>query len=118
MNGNVEIDKKVTIYIPRIFMSAIVHAEFLYGARNSQRVEENTSRVSDAARVFDLVPFTESEAPFYAELRFGLYSQGRVVGDADMMIAATALAHNATLVTHNVKDFDHIEGLQLEDWLA
>jgi tRNA(fMet)-specific endonuclease VapC len=36
----------------------------------------------------------------------------------DALIAAIALANNAVLVTHNVKHFEHIEGLRLEDWLA
>ena len=37
---------------------------------------------------------------------------------ADLMIAATALVHDLTLVTHNVKDYQNIPDLQIVDWLA
>jgi predicted nucleic acid-binding protein len=37
---------------------------------------------------------------------------------ADLMIASVALVHDLTLVTHNTKDFRHIPGLRLEDWIA
>jgi tRNA(fMet)-specific endonuclease VapC len=36
----------------------------------------------------------------------------------DLMIASVALTHNLTLVTHNTADYQHIPGLQLDDWLT
>lgn len=44
--------------------------------------------------------------------------QGMPVGEPDVMIAAVALVHGLTLVTHNTVDFQHIPGLRLDDWLA
>ncbi|MCC7474350.1 MAG: type II toxin-antitoxin system VapC family toxin [Pirellulales bacterium] len=46
-----------------------------------------------------------------------LLRQGIVVSQPDLMIAATALVHDLTLVTHNTRDFQHVPGLRLEDWL-
>jgi tRNA(fMet)-specific endonuclease VapC len=43
--------------------------------------------------------------------------QGITVGEPDVMIAAVALVHNLTLVTHNTADFQRIPGLRLDDWL-
>lgn len=55
--------------------------------------------------------------------RFGaerakLFDQGLVVGELDLLHAATALVHNLTLVTHNTKDYQNIPNLVLADWLA
>ena len=43
-------------------------------------------------------------------------AKGDLIGDRDMMIAATAIAHNATLVTNNVKDFRRIPNFSYESW--
>jgi predicted nucleic acid-binding protein len=45
-----------------------------------------------------------------------LLNSGHPVDAVDMQIAATALVHNLTLVTHNTKDFQHIPSLRLDDW--
>ena len=47
-----------------------------------------------------------------------LLNMGRPVEAVDVQIAATAIVHDLTLVTHNTKDFQHIAGLRLDDWLA
>jgi tRNA(fMet)-specific endonuclease VapC len=44
-------------------------------------------------------------------------AMGIVVPQVDLLLAATAIAHNLTLVTHNTRDFEKIPGLRLEDWL-
>jgi tRNA(fMet)-specific endonuclease VapC len=46
-----------------------------------------------------------------------LLQQGIQVATADLMIAAVALVHNLTLVTHNTADYQTIPGLRLDDWL-
>ena len=51
-----------------------------------------------------------------SNLRADLERKGTVIGPNDMMIAATAMAHHATLVTHNMKEFKRVKGLKLVDW--
>jgi tRNA(fMet)-specific endonuclease VapC len=53
----------------------------------------------------------------FGKIRGALLRQGIQVATADMMIAAVALVHNLTLVTHNTADFQKIPGLRLDDWL-
>lgn len=53
----------------------------------------------------------------FGRLRATLLDQGRPTPEIDLLIAATALVHDLTLVTHNVRDFSHIEVLRLADWL-
>ena len=52
-------------------------------------------------------------AELYAELR----ARGQLIEDADLLIAAMALVHDMTLVTHNMAHFARITGLQVDDWL-
>jgi tRNA(fMet)-specific endonuclease VapC len=71
----------------------------------------------------DLLPqvavlFFEHEcAVEYGKTRAHLLNMGRPMDSIDLAIAATALAHNLTLVTHNTQDFLHVPGLRLDDWL-
>jgi tRNA(fMet)-specific endonuclease VapC len=55
----------------------------------------------------------ERAAELYAELR----ARGQLIEDADLLIAAVALVHDMTLVTHNTAHFTRITGLQVDDWL-
>ena len=53
----------------------------------------------------------------FGELRATMLSQGIVVNPVDLMIAAVAITRDATLITHNIKHFEVIPGLRIEDWL-
>jgi tRNA(fMet)-specific endonuclease VapC len=51
-------------------------------------------------------------------MRVALARAGKPIGPYDTLIAATALEHGLTLVTHNTREFRRVEGLAVEDWLA
>jgi predicted nucleic acid-binding protein len=53
----------------------------------------------------------------YGELNSQLLDRGLPPPGMDLLIAATALVHNLTLVTHNTQDFVNIDGLTMVDWL-
>jgi tRNA(fMet)-specific endonuclease VapC len=54
----------------------------------------------------------------FGVIRAGLLDRGRPVPATDLLIAATALVHDLTLVTHNVQHFAEVPGLRLADWLT
>ncbi len=62
--------------------------------------------------------FDDECAERYAEIRVRLEKAGTLIGPNDLLIAAIARVHGATLVTHNVREFSRVEGLRLEDWEA
>lgn len=66
--------------------------------------------------LFASLPFDDEAAAVYARIRGDLTSRGVLIGGNDMMIAATALAHGLTLVTHNTGEFSRIPRLMIEDW--
>jgi tRNA(fMet)-specific endonuclease VapC len=65
-------------------------------------------------RTVSVVPLTRSVLRRFARLRGELRHQGQLIGDPDILIAATALQQGLTLVTRNRKDFDRFPGLALQ----
>jgi tRNA(fMet)-specific endonuclease VapC len=95
---------------------AIVKAELYLGAYKSQR-RESTLTVLDAFLApLRILPFGDEESVVYARVRAELESEGKPVGPNDLLIASTALARGAVLVTRNTGEFRRIRGLQWEDW--
>jgi predicted nucleic acid-binding protein len=52
------------------------------------------------------------------ELRADMLDRGKPIATVDLLIAATAITHDLTVVTHNVKHFADVPGLRVQDWLA
>lgn len=95
---------------------SIVKAELLVGANKSKNPEEMRFRVETLLLPFEILPFDEKCAVHYANIRAILESQGLTIGPNDYLIAATALAYSAILVTNNVKEFSRVPGITLESW--
>jgi tRNA(fMet)-specific endonuclease VapC len=100
--------------------TSITLGELMYGAH---RVPDRTAVL--LRRIDELIPsqlpvlpFDESAARRYGSLRAALEVAGTLIGDADMRIAAIALAHGLTVVTANVRHLGRVPGLGVEDWLA
>jgi len=104
-------------YTPELlFISAISKAELVFGAYNSERVAENLNELEDFLAPFSIVPFDNLSVTEYGRARAHLRRMGTPVGPNDMLIAATAISHNLTLITANTSEFARIPGLRLENW--
>ena len=117
-NGDTQVAARLKLLLPEVAISSLVLAELLYGARASARATENLERVRQFLAIVPVVDFDESSAEAYSQIRLALRRKGRPTGEVDALIASVAVAHGATLVTHNTKHFEQIEGLALEDWLV
>lgn len=98
-----------------LMLSSVVRAELLYGARHSKQVAANLRRLEVLFGAMRSVPFDDAAANHYGLVRAQLASKGRL-GPNDLMIAATALAHDATLVTRNDSEFSRVVGLRVVSW--
>ena len=65
---------------------------------------------------FTSLPFDDACVSAYGRIRAQLEQAGRPMGPNDLMIAAIAVTHGLTLVTHNTREFERIVGLSLTDW--
>lgn len=99
-----------------IALCSVVKAELLFGARNSRRVAENLQTLAKFFAPLESLPFDDRSAEHYGAIRAELTRQGALIGANDLLIAAIARAHDATLVTHNVEEFSRVVGLQIVDW--
>ena len=99
-----------------VHVSSVVKAELFHGARRSSRIAENLSLLRRFLQPFISLPFDDRCAEHYGQIRSDLEREGRLIGPNDLMIAATARAHDLILVTHNSAEFARVPGLPLEDW--
>jgi tRNA(fMet)-specific endonuclease VapC len=74
--------------------------------------------IADLLNDVQVLDFDHACAEEFGKVRGSLLQRGISVPTADLMIAAVALVHNLTLVTHNTADFQNIPGLRLDDWLT
>lgn len=65
---------------------------------------------------FISLPFDDFAANTFGIIRSQLEIRGMPIGAYDLQIAAIALANNLILVTHNTRELERVQGLQLEDW--
>jgi tRNA(fMet)-specific endonuclease VapC len=116
LNGDKSILKRIRVEIDEIGLSTLVVAELDYGAKVSQRSEDNLEKLYRLLEIIQVVPFDIEGAKIFGTIKSKLRSLGKPTGEVDALIAATAMAHEATLVTTNKKHFENIEGLKIEVW--
>jgi tRNA(fMet)-specific endonuclease VapC len=97
-------------------ISAVTLGELVFGAEHSQQVERNLADVEAMAARLEVLPFDSKAAFHFGQIRAALYRAGQPIGPYDMMIAGQARANGLILVTNNVKEFERVPGLLLEDW--
>lgn len=118
LNGNRSVADRLRSLIPDVAISVLVLAELLFGANISARADENKSKINRLLALTPPIPFDHACAVAYADLKVELRRIGRPTGEVDALIAATAIANGATLVTHNRRHFENIPHLVLDDWLG
>jgi tRNA(fMet)-specific endonuclease VapC len=98
-------------------VSAITVAELEFGARQSDRPDDELRAMHKVLSPFDRVDFDAIQAPArYGDVRHDLEAVGQPIGAMDLLIAAHALSLQATLVTNNTAHFARVGGLPVENW--
>lgn len=100
-----------------IILSSITVSELVYGAYKSQFVEKNLKAIEHFLVPFDVAEYDYKAAFEYGKIRATLEKQGQPIGSLDMLIAAHAKSLDITLVTNNLKEFERVEALKLENWV-
>jgi len=110
------------IGLENCYISELTLMELFYGAAKGNLVYRGRNRQNVLLlenHVFkNRILTIRSAFEIYADEKARLKSLGQPIGDIDMLIAASALAHKMILVTHNVKHFERIQELTIEDWVS
>ena len=108
------LDKVEAVGADHCFVTEITIAELFYGAAKSGRPEQFND-VEYILQSFDLKPLLPS-LRLYGENKALLEDKGQMIGEFDLLIGSCAVHNNLVMVTSNLKHFDHIPNIKLEDW--
>ncbi|KKI97990.1 twitching motility protein PilT [Prochlorothrix hollandica PCC 9006 = CALU 1027] len=118
-HGDSELLRRFSVRPPSDFkLCSIVKSELYYGAYKSRNFSQNLLKLERFFQEFESLSLDDKAAQLAGNIRSHLSKLGTPIGPNDLLIAAIALAHNLTLITHNTREFDRVNGLQYEDWEA
>jgi len=99
----------------RFTISIITRYEILRGLKAKQ-AEQQAARFEDFCARNTVLPITDDVVLRAAEIYADLYKRGALIGDADILIAASALVNGFAIVTNNVEHFRRVKTLQVVNW--
>ena len=99
-----------------IAIPALVLYELEVGIAKSSSSDSRRAELGRVTEVVSILPFGRKEAQVAAAVRADLEQIGKPIGPLDTLIAGTALANHATLVTHNTSEFGRVPNLEVVDW--
>lgn len=97
-------------------VSVITLGELIYGAHKSQHPQRRMITVNHIRNIFPIIELDQGIIEVFGDIKAKQEKKGECLADMDLLIAATALYMNMTLVTNNIKHFSKIDGLSLENW--
>ncbi|WP_457673327.1 type II toxin-antitoxin system tRNA(fMet)-specific endonuclease VapC [Thiolapillus sp.] len=101
----------------RLCISTVTLGELYFGAEKSAKPEQNLEVIEGFAARLEVLPFEAGDAAHFGQLRAELAIQGTPIGPYDAMIAGHARARGLVLVTNNLREFQRVPGLRLENWV-
>ena len=111
------LNKLRSIAISDVAISSITLAELEYGVAKSSRQTQNNDALQEFVAPLEIMYFDDGSACRYGEIRAYLEREGKVIGGMDMLIAGHASSLKYTLVSNNLREFERVPGLLLENWL-
>lgn len=99
-----------------ICISAITLAELQHGVEKSMNPEKNSMALLQFLSILDILPFDDLAAVEYGKICAYLQKRGTPIGTMDILIAAHAKTENLIIVTNNVREFERVPDLKIENW--
>jgi len=115
--GQFDLKNKIEqIGFRKFAISEITLAELIYGVEKSQRKSENIRVIENFKEKITIIPIFDSFRIYGIE-KARLMLKGTIISDLDLFIGATAIVNNLILVTRNVKEFERMENIKIENWI-
>ena len=99
-----------------ISISLITYAELVFGAKRSQHEQKNMIKVNHIRDIYPIEKLNEGIMEVFADIKAKMFDKGIRIEDMDLLIAATAIYNELTLVTNNTKHFENVPNLKIENW--
>lgn len=99
-----------------ISISLITYAELVFGAKRSQNEQKNMIKVNHIRDIYLIEKLNEGIMEVFADIKAKMFDKGIRIEDMDLLIAATAIYNELTLVTNNTKHFENVPNLKIENW--
>ncbi len=100
-----------------LYISRINYTELIYGAYNSSKINQNLKVIEPFLDSFKVLEFTKTSNLIFAKEKARLKKNGNIIADMDLMIASIAIENDCTLISNNIKHFQRIQNLELEQKL-
>ena len=103
--------------MPVSFISSITLAELIHGVEKSARPDHNLRQVEDFTSRLTVLEYGNKAAAHYGDIRTVLERKGTPISVNDLHIAGHVRSEGLTLVTNNLKEFERVEALRLDNWV-
>lgn len=114
--GKYDIKDRINeVGIENCTISEITIAELVYGAEYSANPKRNLELIFELTKFIAVISIFDSILE-YGHQKANLRKQGSLISDFDLLIGSTAIANNLVMVTQNVKEFQRLNGIKLENW--
>ena len=97
-------------------ISTITYSELLFGVANSSNPNGNREALDTFLKPIEVWDYNAQAAQHYGIIRQDLTKKGKMIGPLDMLIAAHAKSLSAVLVTNNMREFNRVANLKVENW--
>ena len=104
-------------HVGQMCISSITLAELFHGAEKSAKPEHNLRQIEDFVSRLDVLEYGSKAASHYGDIRTDLERKGLLIGVNDLHIAGHARSEGITLVTNNLREFERVEALRLDNWI-
>jgi len=98
-------------------ISSITLSELLHGVEKSAQPDHNLRQVESFVSRLDILDYTSKASAHYGDIRSNLEKKGKTIGVNDLHIAGHARSEGLILVTNNLKEFERVEALRLDNWV-
>lgn len=110
------IDKLNDVGIENCAISEITLAELVFGAEKSDNPKKNLKLIEKFISNLTILPIFDA-IPYYAKEKVRLQKKGNMISDFDLLIGCTSIGNNLIMVTENVKEFERIDKIKIDNWV-
>ena len=112
------LEKFKTLEVNQVVMSVVTYGELYLGAEKSQYRQSTLQKLKNLTQIIPVIPMSCEVSDVYGAIRADLELNGQIIGNNDLWIAAHAIERKMTLVSNNLKEFNHINRISIENWVS